>query len=77
MSALEGEFSAMEQQVQDAGIDAAIAELREELKTQDEAIANYNEEIIRLNIDVDNVRRINDALPTGCVEAESAVEQQR
>lgn len=63
---LEGDLRIAEQKVAEANLDKILEDLQKKQREQNALIDNYNDEIMRLRKEVENVENIAKALPDGC-----------
>nr|CAG4643691.1 EOG090X005Q [Lepidurus arcticus] len=63
---LERKLAAAERDLQESDLDRRLEELRSARITQSSWVRDYEEELARLRLEVDNVQAIKEALPDGC-----------
>lgn len=63
---MEKRLSAAEQEIENANLDQRIRALTEAKNQQIQWVKNYDEEVARLRIEVENIETIKLALPVTC-----------
>lgn len=63
---LEADLRRAEKKVNEANLDKILEELQKKQREQNALIDSYNDEIMRLRKEVENVENIAKALPEGC-----------
>lgn len=66
---LERELSIAEEKVRQAGLNEILQKLQEERKQQNALVEAYNEELVRLRKEVENIGQIASSLPDGCYKS--------
>lgn len=66
LDSLERVLAAAERDFGEADLERRLDEMRTARLSQNQMVRDYEEELSRLRLDVDNVEAIKDALPDGC-----------